>query len=93
MSDLSTEQEHQIMELIAREQKISAIKLYREATGASLKDAKDAVDAMEMGVRVTFPATTCVESVNRRFGAGSRSGWCLAAPSHGRFEPRGSPSR
>jgi len=56
MSGLSTEQERQIRELIAREQKITAIKLYREATGSSLKDAKDAVDAMEMGAVIDFPA-------------------------------------
>ncbi|MBM3461442.1 MAG: hypothetical protein FJX76_05025 [Armatimonadetes bacterium] len=30
-------------------QKIMAIKIYRELTGASLKDAKDAVEAMERG--------------------------------------------
>ncbi len=32
---------------LARENKISAIKLYREITGVGLKDAKDAVEAME----------------------------------------------
>ena len=55
MSGLSTEQERQIRELIAREQKITAIKLYREATGSSLKDAKDAVDAMELDIAINFP--------------------------------------
>lgn len=55
MSGLSTEQERQIRELVAREQKIAAIKLYREATGSSLKDAKDAVDAMELGTAIDFP--------------------------------------
>lgn len=58
MSGLSTEQERQIRELIAREQKIAAIKLYREATGASLKDAKEAVEAMEMRASVNFPVST-----------------------------------
>jgi ribosomal protein L7/L12 len=31
--------------LVAADQKISAIKLLREATGLGLKDSKDAVDA------------------------------------------------
>jgi len=56
MYSLSIEQERQIRELIAREQKIAAIKLYREATGASLRDAKDAVDAMELRTKIDFPA-------------------------------------
>jgi len=60
MSGLSAEQERQIRELIAQDKKIAAIKLYREATSASLKDAKDAVDAIEMDVRVNFPATALV---------------------------------
>ena len=54
MNGLSTEQERQIRELIARDQKIAAIKLYREATNSSLKDAKDAVEAMEVGATVNF---------------------------------------
>ena len=60
MSGLTTEQESQIRELIAREQKIAAIKIYREATGSSLKDAKDTIDAIEMDVRVNFPANALV---------------------------------
>jgi len=58
MSGLSSEQERQIRELIAREQKITAIKLYREATDSSLKDAKDAVEAIEMGTAINFPVAT-----------------------------------
>ena len=60
MSGLTTEQESQIRELITREQKIAAIKIYREATGSSLKDAKDTIDAIEMDVRVNFPANALV---------------------------------
>jgi large subunit ribosomal protein L7/L12 len=33
-------------DLIARGKKIEAIKIYREATGVGLKEAKDAVDAI-----------------------------------------------
>jgi len=36
-----------ILDLLARGQKIPAIKLYRQQTGAGLKEAKDAVEAME----------------------------------------------
>lgn len=54
MYSLSTKQERQVRELIARDQKIAAIKLFREATGSSLKYAKEAVDAMEVGAVVNF---------------------------------------
>ena len=64
MSGLSTEQERQIRELIAREQKITAIKLYREATGSSLRDAKDAVEAMERGTASNFPAPAQVGNLD-----------------------------
>jgi len=36
-----------VMQLLYQGKKIHAIKLYREQTGASLKDAKDAVEAVE----------------------------------------------
>jgi ribosomal protein L7/L12 len=41
--DLTTE----IVSLLARGQKIQAIKQYREYTGSDLKEAKDAVEAIE----------------------------------------------
>ena len=41
--------EGQIRELLAAGNKIAAIKLYREATRSSLKDAKDAVEAFVTG--------------------------------------------
>jgi ribosomal protein L7/L12 len=41
--------ETEIHELLANGQKIGAIKLYRQATRAGLKDAKDAVEAIESG--------------------------------------------
>lgn len=34
----------EVLELVRAKKKIQAIKRYRELTGASLKDAKDAVD-------------------------------------------------
>lgn len=49
MPGLSANQERLIKELIANNNKIAAIKAYREATGFGLKEAKDAVEAMERG--------------------------------------------
>jgi ribosomal protein L7/L12 len=46
--------EGQVRELLSRGEKIGAIKRYREATGAGLAAAKDAVEALERGER--FPA-------------------------------------
>ena len=43
--------EAQLTALIQGGKKIQAIKLYREATGAGLKDAKDAVEAYERNLR------------------------------------------
>ena len=40
----------QVTELARRGQKIQAIKLYREQTGAGLAEAKDAVERMERGL-------------------------------------------
>ncbi|OHD55165.1 MAG: hypothetical protein A2Y33_10625 [Spirochaetes bacterium GWF1_51_8] len=39
--------EYEISDLIRRGDKIEAIKRYREQTGMGLKEAKDAVEAME----------------------------------------------
>jgi len=40
----------EIGELVRQGRKIEAIKLYREQTGAGLKEAKDRVEEMERGV-------------------------------------------
>lgn len=45
--EASPQAQQQIRDLLASGKKIEAIKAYREATGADLKTAKDAVDAME----------------------------------------------
>ncbi len=55
MTGISTDQEHQIKELIAKGQKIAAVKLYREMTGVGLAEAKDAVEAIERGESVITP--------------------------------------
>jgi ribosomal protein L7/L12 len=41
--------------LIERGQKIEAIKQYRERTGSGLKEAKDAVEALERGEQLPTP--------------------------------------
>ena len=46
-----TGSEAQIAALIQAGKKIQAIKVYRDVTGAGLKDAKDAVESMERNMR------------------------------------------
>jgi len=43
--------ENKIKELLAKKRKIEAVKLYRETHGGYLKDAKDAVDQIEISMR------------------------------------------
>jgi len=43
--------EEQIKQLLVRRQKIQAVKLYREVHNCGLKEAKDAVDGIEMQMR------------------------------------------
>ncbi|MBS2535292.1 ribosomal protein L7/L12 [Catenulispora sp. NF23] len=45
------ETDPQLAALIQAGKKIQAIKVYREATGAGLKDAKNAVEALERSMR------------------------------------------
>ena len=52
MSGISANQEQQLRELVAKGNKIAAIKLYREITNLGLKEAKDAVDAIASGAPV-----------------------------------------
>lgn len=44
-----------VRELLAQGKKIEAIKAYREITGAGLKEAKDAIEALEAGQPVIVP--------------------------------------
>jgi hypothetical protein len=50
--------EAEIRALLQQRQKIAAIKLLRQNTGLDLKQAKDAVDALELGMGL--PATPAV---------------------------------
>lgn len=54
-SPITSEALERVRTLIAGGEYIEAIKLYRESTGASLKDAKDAVDALAAGAGVEVP--------------------------------------
>ena len=54
--DLSPEQMRAIHSALQQGSKIEAVKLYREATGASLADSKDAVEAMEGGQKDVLPS-------------------------------------
>jgi hypothetical protein len=49
------EQIAQLTNALLQGQKISAIKLYRKFTDASLKDAKDAIEELEVQLRAKFP--------------------------------------
>jgi ribosomal protein L7/L12 len=47
---LAAADEAELRDLLARGNKIAAVRLYHEKTGAGLKEAKDAVEAMERGM-------------------------------------------
>ncbi len=52
----------EVRELVAQGNKIEAIKVYREITGVGLKEAKDAVEALERGQPVIVPADATIVS-------------------------------
>lgn len=52
---LSDSQRQEIQTHLFAGRKIQAIKAYREAMGTDLKDAKDAVDAMDIELRAASP--------------------------------------
>jgi len=58
MPSLSPDQVQQIHEFIHNQQLLHAIKLYREATGVGLAEAKQAVEAMTRGEAVKPPSGT-----------------------------------
>jgi hypothetical protein len=59
-----------IREALYEGQKIQAVKLHREATGSSLREAKNAIEALELELRATTP---------ERFLAKPSSPGCLGA--------------
>jgi hypothetical protein len=52
---LSDEQREAMTELLFLGHKINAIKIFREATGAGLKESKDFVETLEAQLRQTMP--------------------------------------
>lgn len=52
---IDSSRRQQILDLMAQDKKIEAIKLFRGWTGADLKQAKDAVEALERGGTVHIP--------------------------------------
>jgi len=69
MNQLTEAQRQAIHAEILGERKISAIKLYREATGVGLKEAKDAVEDMEKDLRQRAPG---------KFARGGKKSGCLS---------------
>lgn len=65
--DLSEETMTQLSDALEKGRKIDAIKLYREATGLGLKDAKDAVEKLHADLHQKYPDT---------FPAPSKSAGC-----------------
>ena len=55
--------EAQVLEIARTQGKIQAIKHYREATGAGLKEAKDAVEALILRHGVQIVKSGCASSV------------------------------
>ncbi|MBI3866789.1 MAG: ribosomal protein L7/L12 [Planctomycetia bacterium] len=51
--------EKQVLDLMAADRKIAAIKVYREQTGAGLKEAKDAVEALAARHGIAPVGTGC----------------------------------
>lgn len=52
---LTDEQRNEMTELLFVGHKLNAIKIYRQATGAGLKESKDFVDALEAQLMQTMP--------------------------------------
>ncbi len=67
---ITDDESQAIQSAIFQGRKIEAIKLYRQATGFGLKEAKDAVDQMEAELRASSP---------EQFSAKSGGGGCMGA--------------
>ena len=68
MADLSDAQRVLILDALRRGQKIEAIKLYREGTGAGLKEAKDSIDVLLVALKEE--TETFAETSQRGCGTG-----------------------
>jgi hypothetical protein len=54
-NELSDADREQVLAELFAGRKVSAVRLYREATGEGLKESKDAVEAIEAELRATLP--------------------------------------
>lgn len=63
----------EVREQIKRGKKIEAIRIYREITGASLKEAKDAVQAIEMGRPVSAVSQAAIGSAPAAFASSAEA--------------------
>jgi hypothetical protein len=68
MKPLSSQQRQEIEREVLAERKISAIKLYREATDAGLLEAKNAVEDMEARLRGETPPSLLDKPVKAKSG-------------------------
>jgi ribosomal protein L7/L12/streptogramin lyase len=73
----------QIVSLIQSGDKINAIKLFREATGAGLKNAKDAVEGMAVALSATPAEVSSVTGSSIPYSASTREVSPLAEASKG----------
>jgi len=62
--------EHQLLELLEQHHKIQAIKLYREQTGAGLKQAKEAVEELARKHHLPTGASGCLGLIGLAFLVG-----------------------
>ena len=74
-NELSDADRSAIHEALFAGQKIAAIKLYREAIDSSLKDAKDAVEAMETVLRAESPGRFKPSAAKRGWVFHDGEGW------------------
>lgn len=87
--NLTAPQRQSLENLLYEGRKIEAIKLYRQATGGDLRDAKQAVDAFESQLRQQWPQ----RFVARKAGCGTAAvifllfmlTWCWMIVSSGTY--------
>lgn len=63
----------EVREQIKRGKKIEAIRIYREITGSSLKEAKEAVQAIELGRPVAVPGQVAIGSAPAAFASSAEA--------------------
>lgn len=59
-----------LTEALLQGRKLEAIKIYRQATGLGLKEAKEAIEELERSLRIKFPD---------KFSAAPKSGGCFGS--------------